>query len=65
MILWYFFSEFGEITPQLNTMIQTTLFTGFFGCFYGGFINAREEYFKFIERNEATKFTDHFEAKVS
>ncbi|KAL1115688.1 hypothetical protein AAG570_005978, partial [Ranatra chinensis] len=56
-------SEFGSVSPQLNTILQTTFATVFFGGCYGGFIQSREAYLRFFERNQATRFTDQFEAK--
>ncbi|XP_014292024.1 RPII140-upstream gene protein isoform X2 [Halyomorpha halys] len=58
-----FFSEFGQYSPQLTHVYQTTIFAAFAGGVYGGCIYSRKAYLDFIERNEATKFKDHFEAK--
>ncbi|KAF6213540.1 hypothetical protein GE061_011260 [Apolygus lucorum] len=55
--------EIGTFSPELNTVYQTTFLTAFTGACYGGFIQSREAYLRFFERNQATQFTDHFEAK--
>uniref|UniRef100_A0A0A9YM68 Complex I assembly factor TIMMDC1, mitochondrial n=1 Tax=Lygus hesperus TaxID=30085 RepID=A0A0A9YM68_LYGHE len=55
--------EIGAFSPEMNTIYQTTFLTAFTGACYGGFIHSREAYLRFFERNQATQFTDHFEAK--
>ncbi|XP_014258555.1 RPII140-upstream gene protein isoform X2 [Cimex lectularius] len=55
--------EFGNLSPEMVTILQTAFLSAFFGAFYGGFTHSREAYLRFIERNDATKFVDHFEAK--
>ncbi|KAK9505734.1 hypothetical protein O3M35_009722 [Rhynocoris fuscipes] len=55
--------EYGSISPELSTIYQTTFFTAFVGACYGGFMQSRQAYLQFIERNQATSFVDHYEAK--
>ncbi|CAH1400841.1 unnamed protein product [Nezara viridula] len=55
--------EYGEFTPELSNIYQTTIFAAFAGGCYGGIVFSRKAYLDFIERNEATKFKHHFEAK--
>ncbi|XP_073972847.1 RPII140-upstream gene protein [Rhodnius prolixus] len=55
--------EFGTISPELSTICQSTFFTVFVGACYGGFVQSREAYLQFIERNQASQFVDHYEAK--
>jgi complex I assembly factor TIMMDC1 len=35
----------------------------FVGVVYGGFLGSRKAYFDFMDRNQATAFANHFEAK--
>jgi len=55
--------EYGKLSNGLNSILQTTFITGFFGACYGGFLQSREAYLNFIERNHGTKFTDQYDAK--
>ncbi|XP_063704551.1 RPII140-upstream gene protein [Culicoides brevitarsis] len=59
----YSISEFGELSPELNSIRQACLFGGFVGIMYGGFVDSRISYMNFMERNQATAFDNHFEAK--
>jgi hypothetical protein len=58
------FSEFGNISPELNAVLQAGFMGMFIGACYGGFVNSKVAYTDFMERNEATVFKSHFEAKV-
>lgn len=56
-------SEFGAVSVELNSITQAGLFGGLVGCIYGGVINSREAYISFMERNQATAFKNHMDAK--
>lgn len=55
--------EFGNISPEIFSVLQTAFLGSFFGGCYGGFLFSRKAYMEFIERNQATAFTSHLEAK--
>ncbi|XP_049788724.1 RPII140-upstream gene protein [Schistocerca nitens] len=55
--------EFGNISPEVFSVLQTAFFGSFLGGCYGGFLFSRKAYVEFIERNQATSFTSHLEAK--
>ncbi|BES92386.1 Tim17/Tim22/Tim23/Pmp24 family [Nesidiocoris tenuis] len=55
--------DIGTISPEISSIVQTTLLTALTGACYGGFMQSREGYLRFFENNQATQFTDHFEAK--
>uniref|UniRef100_A0A1B6CR86 Complex I assembly factor TIMMDC1, mitochondrial n=1 Tax=Clastoptera arizonana TaxID=38151 RepID=A0A1B6CR86_9HEMI len=59
----YSIDEFGNISKEANSVLQTTYLSAFIGMCYGGFIYSRDAYLDFLERNQATKFTDHMDAK--
>lgn len=59
----FIFSEYGEISPELNSIRSAALFGGFVGVMYGGFVDSRISYMNFMERNQATAFENHYEAK--
>ena len=52
------------MSPQLHTISQTMFFTGMLGGCWGGFLQSREAYLNFIQRNQATRFPDQYVAKV-
>lgn len=52
------------MSPELNAAIQSGIMGIFIGACYGGIINSKNAYTDFIERNEATVFKNHLEAKV-
>lgn len=60
-----YFSEFGQITPEVNSILQVGMMSVFFGGLYGGFINSKHAYEDFMINNTATSFKSHLEAKVS
>lgn len=77
MHLWYFrawihgiyeinkyFSEFDEVSPELHTVVQSTLCGAFVGVCFGGFVSSREAYLYFIENNQATAYKTVGDAKV-
>lgn len=60
----YFYSEFGAISPELNSVYQAGFMGFLIGAIYGGVIQSREGYLSFMENNEATAFKSHLDAKV-
>lgn len=63
LYLMYSSDEFGNLSPELNAACQAG-FTGLFvGACYGGIINSKTAYTNFMERNDATVFKSHMEAK--
>lgn len=58
-------SDYGLPSPELVTVKQSTFFGMFLGAAYGGFTYSRYAYLDFMERNQATTFTSHLEAKVN
>ncbi|XP_059612476.1 RPII140-upstream gene protein [Phlebotomus argentipes] len=51
------------ISPELQSIKQAGLTGLFIGVLYGGFIRSRKAYLDFMERNDATSFTSHWDAK--
>ncbi|GFG34337.1 hypothetical protein Cfor_08958 [Coptotermes formosanus] len=63
LYLMYSLDEFGNVSPELNAACQAG-FTGMFvGACYGGIVNSKIAYTDFMERNDATVFKSHLEAK--
>lgn len=58
------FSEFGKLSPELNSVLQMGFFATFIGALYGGINHSKVAYLNFIDNNQATSFKNHFEAKV-
>lgn len=58
------YSEFGKLSPELNSVLQVGFFASFFGALYGGINQSKVAYLNFIDNNQATAFKTHFEAKV-
>lgn len=51
------------MSPELNSIYQAG-FLGFLsGALYGGFIHSRNAYEGFMEKNQATAFKSHLDAK--
>ncbi|KAJ9593273.1 hypothetical protein L9F63_015148 [Diploptera punctata] len=63
LYLMYSKDEFGGLSPELNAVMQASYMGLFVGAIYGGVSNSRIAYMNFMERNEATAFQSHFEAK--
>jgi len=61
---FFYYSEFGNVSPELNAACQAGFMGMFVGACYGGIINSKIAYTDFMERNEATVFKSHLEAKV-
>ncbi|XP_067003810.2 RPII140-upstream gene protein [Anabrus simplex] len=55
--------EFGNMSPELHSSFQATFLGLFIGACYGGFVRSRIAYLDFMERNEATTFKSHLDAK--
>ncbi|XP_050300288.1 RPII140-upstream gene protein [Anthonomus grandis grandis] len=55
--------EFGNITHELNSILQTTWLSLFAGLLYGGTLEGQKAYEKFMRNNQVTSFTTHLEAK--
>ncbi|XP_068222763.1 RPII140-upstream gene protein [Palaemon carinicauda] len=55
--------EYGDISPELQMVIQGVTMGLFFGTMIGGSIYSRESYLRFIETNQATTFYGHVDAK--
>lgn len=51
------------ITMYLFQVTQGALMGAFTGTIIGGTIHSRDNYLKFIEKNQATAFQNQFEAK--
>lgn len=56
-------NEFGELSPQLNTVLQVGCMSIFSGALYGGVLHSKSAYLEFFKYNQATVFKDHIEAK--
>lgn len=69
IILFIYFiiasSEFGSISPELNSIYQAGIVGLLVGVVYGGFIQSRYTYMNFMENNQASAFKSHIEAKVN
>ncbi|PSN37424.1 RPII140-upstream protein [Blattella germanica] len=63
LYMMYTKDEFGGISPELNSAFQAGYVGLFVGACYGGIINSKVAYVNFMERNEATAFRSHLEAK--
>ncbi|XP_042864880.1 RPII140-upstream gene protein-like [Penaeus japonicus] len=61
--LMFAYDEFGEMSPELSMVTQGALMGAFTGTIIGGTIHSRDNYLKFIEKNQATAFQNQFEAK--
>ncbi|XP_055677058.1 RPII140-upstream gene protein [Lutzomyia longipalpis] len=51
------------VSPELTSMNQAGLIGMFVGACYGGFLHSRKAYVDFMERNLATSFASHLDAK--
>ncbi|CAH1112808.1 unnamed protein product [Psylliodes chrysocephalus] len=56
-------NEFGNLTNEVNSILQVACMSIFVGALYGGVINSRAAYLEFMRSNEATSFANHLEAK--
>ncbi|KAK7075645.1 Complex I assembly factor timmdc1, mitochondrial [Halocaridina rubra] len=57
------YDEFGDPSPELQTVTQSGIMGFFTGSVIGGTIHSRENYMKFMERNQASAFYSHLDAK--
>lgn len=55
--------EFGRMSNELNAIYQAGFLGMFSGACYGGFLYSRTAYFDFMDRNQATAFKNHLDAK--
>ncbi|XP_018579112.1 RPII140-upstream gene protein [Anoplophora glabripennis] len=55
--------EFGNVSREVNSILQVGVFSLFIGGVYGGVINSRSAYLEFMQNNEATSFKSHLDAK--
>jgi complex I assembly factor TIMMDC1 len=51
------------MSGELNSIYQSGFLGLFIGMVYGGFLGSRKGYMDFMERNQATAFHSHIEAK--
>ncbi|XP_069703295.1 RPII140-upstream gene protein isoform X2 [Periplaneta americana] len=63
LYMMYSLDEFGNISPELNSACQAAFLGTFIGACYGGVLNSKIAYTDFMERNEATIFKNHLDAK--
>jgi len=55
--------EFGNISYEANSVLQTAAMSLFVGAMYGGVKESKAAYTDFMRVNEATSFKNHMEAK--
>ncbi|KAG5673832.1 hypothetical protein PVAND_003846 [Polypedilum vanderplanki] len=55
--------DYDNISPELHSIYNAGFLGLFTGLCYGGFIGSRKSYTDFMDRNQATAFTTHLEAK--
>nr|CAD7396951.1 unnamed protein product [Timema cristinae] len=63
VFLCVYFSEFGVSSPELHSVFQSGFFGTTLGVIMGGWYRTKDTYLNFIERNQATVFRDHLDAK--
>ncbi|XP_044742382.1 RPII140-upstream gene protein [Chrysoperla carnea] len=63
LYLMFSLDEFNNFSPELNSTMQAGFMGLFIGACYGGFIRSRVAYLDFMERNQATAFKSHLDAK--
>lgn len=63
LYLMYSRDQFGNLSPELVSVLQTTYTGVFVGFCYGGITNSRIAYMNFMQRNDATAFQSHLDAK--
>ncbi|XP_043461453.1 RPII140-upstream gene protein [Leptopilina heterotoma] len=59
----FYKDEYGNLSPELQYCVHLTSMGLVIGGFYGGLINGRTAFFKFIDNNQATMFQNHLDAK--
>ena len=62
--MFYSCSEFGGVSPELDSTFSAGTMGLVAGFFIGGLPASKNEYNNFIDRNKAGQFESHFEAKV-
>uniref|UniRef100_A0A1B6G9V1 Complex I assembly factor TIMMDC1, mitochondrial n=1 Tax=Cuerna arida TaxID=1464854 RepID=A0A1B6G9V1_9HEMI len=55
--------EFGNYSKEMTATIQSTCIACFLGLIYGGINSSRAAFLDFMERNQATIFENHIDAK--
>ncbi|KAJ8920116.1 hypothetical protein NQ315_011772 [Exocentrus adspersus] len=55
--------EFGNVSKEMNSVLQVGALSMFIGAMYGGVINSRSAYLEFMRTHEATSFKSHLDAK--
>lgn len=55
--------EFDNISPELHSIYNAGFLGLFTGMCYGGFLGSKKAYMDFMERNQATAFQSHLDAK--
>ncbi|KAK8726654.1 hypothetical protein OTU49_009975 [Cherax quadricarinatus] len=61
--LMFSYDEYGNISPELHTIVQGTMFGAFTGSIIGGTIHSKENFTKFIEKNQGTAFANILDAQ--
>jgi len=51
------------MSNELNAIYQAGFLGLLTGACYGGFLGSRKAYFDFMDRNQATSFNSHIDAK--
>ncbi|XP_077284990.1 RPII140-upstream gene protein [Arctopsyche grandis] len=59
----YRLDEFDSISSELQYIVRSATYAAFFGGAYGGFIESRSAYIKFMEKNNATIYDNMYQAK--
>nr|CAD7200377.1 unnamed protein product [Timema douglasi] len=63
LYMMFSLDEFGVSSPELHSVFQSGFLGTTLGVIMGGIYRSRNTYRNFIERNQATVFRDHLEAK--
>lgn len=56
-------SEYENVSPELHSIYNAGFMGLFVGIVYGGFLGSKKAYMTFMERNQATTFETHLDAK--
>ncbi|KAG8232867.1 hypothetical protein J437_LFUL012483 [Ladona fulva] len=56
-------NEFDNLSPELTAVSQTSIMGLFVGALYGGLNRSKVAYLDFMEKNQATAFKSHLDAK--
>ncbi|KAF5303468.1 hypothetical protein FQA39_LY09931 [Lamprigera yunnana] len=55
--------DFDRLSVELHSIIQVSCISCIVGIVYGGTVYSKQAYLNFIKNNQATSFTNHYEAK--